>query len=664
MYYYFFSWGRNSKMQKSVCKKVLCVLLALVLAVGLVIPSLAAGAETEKTPILIVSGFTEYVLQNTETGATTFPHNQDLAINTVTAVLPSLLTLLQSNRTQADYDAFCDTALPIINGLFEDNACNPDGTVKHPEVQLQYQFPESVAEYGVETVGQTNAFDKDLLYGAVDAVGAEKVYVYGLDWRLDPMDVADELHEWISHIKDVHNCKKVSIAGISMGGVMVSAYLAKYGYSDVCNITMISAAFTGLSYVGELFKGNVQIDEKGLYTMLNQAVGTETLSKVIGSTGLVQQIIGLIDDLYAASGDRIFTECLIPAYGYNPGLWSFVPSEDFAEAKAFMFPLMDSSEAEKSALSAKVDAYHLVQMNAEKTLKAAKAAGVNVAVVSNYNFQIAPVTPDAAQTSDQVIETMHTSGYATCANIGETLPDTVKNGKYVSPDRMIDASTCYLPDETWFIKNMQHVGFDNSQNQCKFYAWLMTTDKQVNINSDAKYPQFLMYNTETKVLSPAALLRGDVNFDGYVNLVDARTVLRHIHSLQTLSALAKEAADMDANNKISHTDAQCIMDVYAGVQTVENAEFSLEDVQNAVGNLTENTDGVDNPLSGVTDKIGEIIGSLGDTVRASDKSTRVAEALEKLPAVADFALTAPNDVTEAEMPSEVAGAEQSDAPAA
>lgn len=656
-------------MQKSVSKKILCLLLALTLAVGLVVPSLAAADQAEEAPILIVAGFTEYVLQNTETGAPTFPHNNDLAINTVTAVLPSLLTLLRSNRTQADYDAFCDTALPIINGLFEDIACNPDGTVKHPEVQLQYQFPESVADYGVEAVGQSAAFDKEILYGAVDAVGAENVYVYGLDWRLDPMDVADELHEWISHIKDVHNCQKVSIAGISMGGAMVSAYLAKYGYGDICNITMISSAFTGLSYVGELFKGNVQIDEDGLYTMLTQAVGTETLSKVIGSTGLVKQIIGLIDDLYAASGDRIFTECLIPAYGYNPGMWAFVPQEDFAQAKAFMFPLMDSSEAEKLALSAKVDAYHLVQTNAEKTLKAAKAAGVNVAIVSNYNFQIAPVTPDAAQTSDQVIETMHTSGYATCANLGKTLPDSVKDGKYVSPDRMIDASTCYLPDETWFIKNMQHVGFDNSQNQCKFYAWLMTTDKQVNVNSDANYPQFLMYNNETKVLSPAALLRGDVNFDGYINLVDARTVLRHIHALSTLSALAKEAADMDLNSKISHTDVQLIMDVYAGVQTVDKPVFSAEDVKNAVSGVTESTDSGDSPLSGVTDKIGEVIGTLGDTVRASEKSARFAEALENLPelpadAGVDFAPTAPTDAAEPETEPNTAEAEQSDAPAA
>ena len=640
-------------MQKHVWKKLLSVLLACTLIVSVAVPALAA-AETDANPILIVAGFTEYVLQNTETGENAFPHNTDKILNTVTAVAPSLLTLLASGRTQADYDAFCDAALPVIGDMFDDIACNPDGTVKHPEVQLKYQFPESVATYGVETVGQADAFDKQILYGAIDAVGADKVYVYGLDWRLNPMDVADELNAWIQHIKEVQGCDKVSIAGISMGGAMVSAYLAKYGTDDVSNVTMISAAFTGLSYVGELYQGHVQIDEDGLYNMLNAALGADTLSRIFGSTGLVKQAIALIDDLYAAEQDRIFTECLVPAFGYNPGMWSFVPSENYDAAKEFMFAHMDSTDAQKLELSAKLDAYHLAQANVEQTLKNAKAAGVNVAITSNYNFQIAPVAATAKQTSDQVIETVHTSGYATCANLGETLPASVKDGKYVSVDRVIDASTCFLPDNTWFIKNMQHVGFDNSQNQCKFYAWLMTTDKQVTVNSNPDYPQFMLYNDETKVLSPLSMLRGDVNFDGEVNLVDARITLRYVHSLATLSPLAKEAADMDGNSKISHTDVQMILNVYAGVETVEEPAFSTDQIQEAVSGITDqtgdsSTGDAENALGGITDKIGEIIGSFGSAqTQSAENREQLADKLQNLPA---FSLTRPTEaMTQAEEP--------------
>lgn len=602
-------------MKKRSLKKTVSLLLALVLAVTLIVPSLAAG-KSNQNPVLVVTGFSEYPLVNTATGEAAFPPSTDAIVNTVTGVLPSLMTLLGSGKTQADYDAFCDAALPVVNALFEPIACNPDGSVKHTEVGLAYQYPESAAEYGKNSEAYAQAFDKALLRSVANTVGADKTYVYGLDWRLSPLEIADELNEWVQHIKSVHGCDKVSLAGISMGGVMVSAYLAKYGTADISNITMISSAFTGLSYIGALFNGGIAIDEQGLYNMLNQLVGSETLSKVVGSTGLVKQIIGLIDDLYAAEQDRLFTECLIPGFGYNPGLWSFVPADDYEAAKAFMFARMDSTDTQKAALEAKIDAYHEIQVNAKANLEAAKKAGVNVAIISNYNSQMPPISTASAQTGDQVIETVHTSAFATCADYGKQLPEGTK-GKYVSPDRMIDASTCWFPNETWFIKNMQHVGFNDTQNQCDLYTWLMTTSKQVTVQSNPDFPQFLLYNTETNVLSPLSLVRGDVNFDGIVNLVDARMVLRHVRTLSTLSALAKEAADMDGNAHLTHTDVQMIMDTRAGLSTASgNKTFSADSIKDAVSDAVNGgssdsgsaLDGLKDTLGGALDSIKGMFG--------------------------------------------------------
>ncbi len=627
-------------MKKTSLKKAVSLLLALVLAVMLVVPSLAAN-KSKQNPVLVVTGFSEYPLVNRSTGEAAFPPSTDAILNTVKGVLPALTALLGSGQTKADYDAFCDAALPVVNALFEPIACNPDGSVKHTEVGLAYQYPESAAAYGKNSEAYAQAFDKALLRSVADTVGADKTYVYGLDWRLSPLEIADELNDWIQHIKSAHGCTKVSIAGISMGGVMVSAYLAKYGTADISNITMISSAFTGLSYIGALFNGGITIDEQGLYNMLNQLVGTEKLSQIIGSTGLVKQIIAMIDDLYAAEQDRLFTECLIPAFGYNPGIWSFVPADDYEAAKTFMFAHMDSTDAEKKALEEKIDAYHAVQINAKANLESAKRAGVNVAIISNYNSQMPPISTASAQTGDQVIETVHTSAFATCADQGKQLPEGTK-GKYVSPDRMIDASTCWFPNETWFIKNMQHVGFDDSQNQCALYAWLMTTEKQVTIHSNADFPQFLLYNSETKVLSPLALLRGDVNFDGKVNLVDVRMVLRHVRTLSTLSALAKEAADMDGNSRLTHTDAQLLMDTYTGVSPASaDKTFSADSIKDVVSNAVnggENTNGND-PLSGIKDKIGDALdaikGMFGEQALPQDSLAQIADRLPEITRPAD-----------------------------
>ena len=599
-------------MKKFTWKKGISLFLTLVMVVSLAIPALAAD-KNDANPVLIISGFVEYTLVDPATGESAFG-NTDAIVNTVTGVLPSLLTLLGSGKTQADYDAFCDAALPQVNQLFDKISCNPDGTVKYPEVAIKTQTKGSLAKLGTDYVMQADAFDKDIILGLADAVGADKVYAYGLDWRLAPLVVADDINDWIQMIKAETGYDKVSLAGVSMGGAMVSAYVAKYGTDDISNITMISSAFTGLEYVGKLFTGGVSVDEQGLYNMIDEAVSTDILSNILGSTEILPQAIGLVDELVAAVGDRVYSECLIPSFGYNPGFWTFIPADYYEDAKAFMFARMNATADQKATFEAKIDAYHEIQANIKTILKDAQKDGVSVAVISNYNFQMPPVSTASAMTGDQVIETRHTSGYATCANIFETLPASYKNSKYVSPDRMIDASTCYLPDQTWFIKNMKHVDFSNEKNQCKFYAWVMTADKQVTVNDNPDYPQFMVYNAETKVLSPLANIRGDVNFDGKVDLVDARLVLRYTRSMETISDVAKEAADMDENSNVNALDAKAIMNFYAGIEVEDNTpslfttdSVTAESDNGILAQAQESTSGLRETFEGVVGQIGEML---------------------------------------------------------
>lgn len=548
---------------KRISRKALSLLLAVLLVATLFVPTLAASAQDAANPVLVVTGFNFYSLgYDAQTDA--LPRDTGTIANIVAEVLPPLATFLASGRTQADYDAFCDAVLPIVKREFDPVSCNPDGTVAHPEVRLKAQLPEALGNYSESVLEQVDAYDGQLMPSLMNDIGGDKVYMYCLDWRMDPMDVADELNTWVQHIKAVNGCEKVSLAAISMGGTALSAYLAKYGTDSVSNITMISSAFTGLEYIGAMLTGGIEIDPQDLYNLITQLVGRDTLSNILGATGLIERVLPIVDDLLAHCGDRIYTEALCPAFGYNPGIWSFVPANMYEDAKAFMFPRMDSTPEEQAALEAKLDAYHEVQANEKEMLQAAKADGVNVAIISNYNLQMPPISNVSDLTGDQVIETMHTSAYATCAKQGSTLPDSVQ-GPYVSPDHMIDASTCYMPDETWFIKNMGHVSFSDAQNQCKLYTWLMTTQEQVTVRSRADYPQFLLYNAETNTLSPLGLVRGDVNYDGIIDLVDVRLALRHANSLVSLPAVQREAADMDGNNSITTADAQAILNIRAGI---------------------------------------------------------------------------------------------------
>ena len=81
--------------------------------------------------------------------------------------------------------------------------------------------------------------------------------------------------------------------------------------------------------------------------------------------------------------------------------------------------------------------------------------------------------------------------------MNETLSDKYINqrvaegkGKYISPDKLIDASTCLFPDTTWFIGNRSHPYTPDwaDDHMARFFQ---TDGMTVDTFEDA--PQFLLY---------------------------------------------------------------------------------------------------------------------------------------------------------------------------
>ena len=115
-----------------------------------------------------------------------------------------------------------------------------------------------------------------------------------------------------------------------------------------------------------------------------------------------------------------------------------------------------------------------------------------------------PIFPDCYNTSDGTAETYLTSFGATAADFGKTLPAdyisamSEENRKFLSPDEKIDASSCALPENTWFIKNSYHDHFPASID--RLIEAILTTDMDVFSNPD--YPQFLDADVDGENLVP------------------------------------------------------------------------------------------------------------------------------------------------------------------
>lgn len=568
-------------MSKLRTKKIVSIFLAVVMMLACFVPGVAK-ASAKTTPVLIITGFNEYPLSNAN-GESAFPPSTNAILEAVKGILSPLGALIQK-----DYQGFCDGAFPVINELFAPIACNPDGSVKDETIGVAYQYTENLAAYSNDEAVMERVYGRKIVKSVADEIGAENVYIYGLDWRKSMSELASDINNYIEKMKDEKGVDKVSVAGHSMGGAVLSAYIGEYGYGSLKNITMMNSAYTGLEMIGQLFTGNIQIDTDSLLNLISESIGNDILSKVLGATNILNLAVPVLDDFIAAENttggtykDTLFSKCIIPSFGYIPGIWSFVPDSYYDDAKTYMKAHMVENQQLDGvsdieiglnwlAFENKIDAYHNIQKNVESMLKEAQANGVIVSITSSYNRTIAPVTPASSLTSDGVVETVRSSGGATCADKGQTFGEDYKqaqltNENYISADRMIDASTCFFPDNTWFVKNCEHSNFDNTENGCEIYVRLITADTQPNINTWKEYPQFLVYNETTHITSPLDSSLGDVDFDGLITPLDSRKVLRDALLIEPLGTPAKAFADYDTDGETTEEDARIILEVFAGI---------------------------------------------------------------------------------------------------
>lgn len=481
---------------KKLTKITFSVFLCLAMLCTAILPSFAVEP---KTAFVVVTGMANFPLSvdGKQVFAPTTETILDLAKNTV---LP--LAKFAANK---DYNKFLDAILPITVEAFDGMACNPDGTSKHTVTTNIY--PENAGNYRdffeAETVDEFGVVN-----AAIQHYGAENTYYFNYDWRLDPLDHADDLNDFIKKVKAETDCDRVALAAFSMGGTITCSYLYKYGSADLDSLILCSTAFQGTSSLSALFTADAELDFYALVRRFAQLTRDDfldelvmLLDEVLEAYGINDSLTELVSEILEVAGDRVYDECIIPVFGYLPGLWALVDDDEYIAAKENMLANADEKLVER------IDEYHYqVQANAQKLLEAAQK-DTNVYILAQYNMQGLPVSQTSATTNnDFLIDTKYASGGATCLNLGETLPENYTQAvecghNHIGVDRQIDASTCMFPEQTWFIRDMGHVDYPVGDST-DFLFWLADSETQLTVHDNAKYPQYLKYDCEDSSLSP------------------------------------------------------------------------------------------------------------------------------------------------------------------
>ena len=534
-------------------KVVLSIVLAMILVVTTLAPAFASGKKCDcgTAPIVQVRGIGETLYDGE--GNPVF--SAENIIKGILPAIPGLTYYLATGDTDVLVDALKVAVKDIFAPVSYDNNLNRDSVVA-----VKGYTSDSVESY-VDMSEEHSGSEYTLAQAVYNELGEGHSYLFIYDWTANPFDIAEDLNQFIQEVKEKSGHDKVSICAESMGGCMTNTYLALYGYDDVENLVMANSAFNGLEMLGQLFIGNPEIDGEALAGLIVQSIyGSAEYASLIPYIPVFEQLALFANDLFEKAGDRIYEEVLIPVFGYLPSFWCFIPEYHFEEAMEKMLP--DAGPE----LLAFVNEYYekVASKTGDRVKEMVESEDVNYFCVSNYNKFIAPVTETACWNSDGVIETYNTSGFATVADMGTTLGadyvQAVDMGRnMISPDNIVDASTCQAPMQTWFTKNWGHIAYNLNDGTCDFYVWLLTANEQYTIDSNPQYPQFMYYNSEIPALMPYTCGSGDVSGDGRVTAIDATLILKAASGMICFPAENLKNADVNCDGMITATDARIVL---------------------------------------------------------------------------------------------------------
>ncbi len=487
---------------------------------------------------------------------------------------------------------------------------NDDGTSADPNVGAM-SFDESLEYYFDEDPDLATALAGDVGEYIADTVGYENVFVFTYDFRLDPTVNAAEMAKFIENVKAKTGADKVSVISEGYGSTVATTYLATNddAAESVVNFVTVSSEFLGTSLVGDYFKGEIVNEFSNLteytsaYIRYTNDISDNPITSFV--TWLINYVLNNEWEIQAfcleiekvLSDLEFFADTLgiTAEIAKMPGIWALVPTEDYDAALENIYGSLDPTDA----IIPVIDSFKDYQYDYESILLDAKDSGINVSIVAAWDIQILPIGENSGVQSDGVVDTAYASFGATCIDLNEvadakaavqTYPDNhdhmSSNYDMLTPwyaagavCHYIDASTCALPENTWFIKGMKHGTFSYDSNSVDFLVWLVTADEERTVWQDVAYKQFMNYNRfiNPGILNsdgvtangnePGGYLLGDINLDGFVTSLDASLALRVANGTDYIDeeSIPFKNGDVNGDTVINESDAWKILLMSCGL---------------------------------------------------------------------------------------------------
>ncbi|MBR3835340.1 MAG: hypothetical protein IKJ69_00960 [Clostridia bacterium] len=480
-------------------KKILSVVLCIAFILGTFSVSLHTTASAEGVgtdiPLIYVVGTGGHIIADNPDGTTRKIFPLVLPENFIMDTVEANIGIFAKAVITQQWDEFCDVLYDTIAPLYADLMLDENGN------------PRDNSRTDIANLDRINPTKTNGKYGT-------EQFKFAYDWRVDPYVTAEKLHEYIEAVLAATGETEVALLGRCLGDCIAAAYMEKYDGQYVADYISYASAVNGAEFCSKAFCGEIYLDADGIERYvydLELATGNNINEIIQAFVTVLNETYGLdflawsVNNVYPDIYLKIVPRLLRSMYANFPAYWAMVSDEDYEKAKETVFY---GTDTEQYANFIKViDNYHYnVQVKLPELWKGFEARGINMSNVTKYGYQVLPVVKNADVLGEDFCTVKKASLGATTSTIDTVLSDdhiaaAQANGtdRYISPDKQIDASTCVLPDTTWFIKNMAHANFPESIN--RLFDRIINIE-DFNVFSDAEYPQYLVYNDETSEIYP------------------------------------------------------------------------------------------------------------------------------------------------------------------
>ena len=514
-------------------KRVICLLLSVILVFSC---CMIGSAAEDDTPVIIIPGFVETVMGiniDRENEEQIWPFTVSTLLGKIISDSPTLMVRL-AGLAFGKFDKFGTRIGKDAGEILHKLTCNPDGGNDYG-IESFSQEPERC---NVEYLTKYRN-GKYLVMGALtddiaSKAGPSRTFIFSYNSQLDSLELASQLRSFIKAVKNYTGSEKVRLCSHSYGGQIIAAYFYRYPDDvDVKKAVMIYPALAGTDAIKYILEADTDVPLDDILVFAQSLLRSPTEIEKL----LQEKHFRYISD-FASYGLAEVVEM----WRYWSSMYALCSNEYYELLKKeFLDPV------ESAAIIEANDIIHYDMMPKLGTIfQNCQAKGVSLSIISGCGIQECLGGDD---NTDVLLPTKYTTG-AFCSKYGEHFSDgyaakgtACRNPEHnhVSPAMDIDASTAFLPDNTWFIDHAFHGGYAVQDCTVALIEKLLLTDDLKDVYSDPDCPQF-SYSDNVNMGIHFCF---DESTVGYLSSDDHAIIVKNLNKVAPIKILSVAASGLD-----------------------------------------------------------------------------------------------------------------------